>query len=70
MANTVPKKTYPMVLSEFQNSYIQMQKISVQQLAWKATISHNVKGAVETAIINIIEDVIANAIEEEQCRKK
>ena len=32
-------------------------------------ICHNVKDAVETAIMNIIEDIITNDIEEEQRRK-
>ena len=42
----------------------------MQQLAWEAMISQNVKDAVETAIMNIIEDVIINDIEEEEHQKK
>ena len=42
----------------------------MQQLAWEVMISQNVKDAVETAIMNIIEDVITNDIEEEERQMK
>ena len=38
----------------------------MQQLAWRVMISQNVKDTIETAIMNIVEDVITNDIEEEQ----
>ena len=74
--NTIPNIRTLCYLASFifssdkKDSFFQIRKISVQHMSWEVIIFQNVKDAVETAIMNIIEDVISKNIEEELCRKK